>query len=290
MSTLFMQEFAVEDADNQDIEYLMKRLAVESAASPFLVNLFKNIVPKSVDLIKSFIPGLTKYQDGKGLVKFDGGQRSNVLKSIQHLNFLAYEDVLVDVPEGFHGRLIPYLELMKVQSKVVLTHGQNVISDYITEVSMFLSNADIRNSLKSHASYYAGVRKERMAYQADVEKFFNKKNMTLAKCKLGTVIERFADLQKIFELEKELHAIRKSQDFAAVAANIQRVADILGLVKARLDAGDIPEMSQQVARNLSEGAFEVAKYAEYMSMYGYFLESSLSCVKGIADKFEQLTK
>lgn len=280
----------IENADDQSLDYLYRRLAIESTVGSDVITLFKQLVPKSANLIKSYVPSLSHFletQPSEG--RIDDKQRHELLKLLKSVNFLAYEDTLISVPEGFKGQLIPYLEVLLRQSSVVLAHGKKVMQDYNTELSMFLSNVDIRSSLKSHEAHYTLVRQERESYQKAINAFFEK-NSTRSRQKLSTVISRFQDLDKVFVLENKLKAVKDSQDFKGIVAEVQRATDMLTLIKARLDKGDISGVSGQTAKNIAEGAYEVARYAEYTSIYGYFLETTLASINNTAEQLMHLFK
>lgn len=276
--------------DDVSFDRLQKRIAVESITEPSLFIFFSQILPKSAELVKSFIPNFAKFteSDPASYTKLNNSQRQTLVKEVAKYSFSTYEDTVISVPEGFNGSLITYLEVLVGQGKVVLDHGQNVIKDYNRELAMFLSNLDARASLKSHSQQYRQIRLEREAYQSAVEAFFNKKNASLSRQRLGSVIERFGDLDKVFLLEEKLIGVKKEQDFKTVIAEIQRTVDMMALVKARIDDKSIEKISGQVIKNLAEGAYEVAKYAEYMSLYSYFVESALASVNNLSTQLSEL--
>ena len=277
-------------SEEQSFETLQRHIAVESITSPSMFSLFGQILPKTSELIKSFIPNLTQFTDSsnKPVIKLDNKQRQEVLKAISRFSFTAYEDTLISVPEGFDGKLIPYLETLVAQGKVVIDHGKNVVAGYNRELAMFLSNFDVRTTLKSYSQHYAVIRKEREGYHKSIEAYFDKKASTLARQPLKTVIERFADLEKVFLLEEALLSIKKQQDFKAIISEVQRTADMLTLIKGRIDDGSIQDASGQAVKNLAEGSYEVAKYVEYIALYGYFVESALSSVNNTSLKLAEV--
>jgi len=275
-------------------DQLFRRMIAESvdtsdagAASFFKV--FKDLIPKSADLIKSFINPLSKFAEPqKEALTLDNKTRTELLKKIQTVNFLAYEDTLISVPEGMKGKLIPYLTLLTKQSDLIGDVGLKVLSDYNLELSMFLSNADIRLSLKSHSSQYARVRSQRMEYQKAISEYYSKTDPTIARRKVSDVIDRFSDLGTVFKLEEELRSIRDRKDCSAAIAELKKSSELLLLVRDRLDSGDIANLSGQVAKNLAEGAYEVASYAEYMSLYAFYVETAVASINNTADQLSTL--
>lgn len=279
-------EFAIEEAA-VDYEQLMRRLAIESITSPDVFALFKKIIPHSVEVLSSYLPSFSNLNQGPA-AKFSSPAHLALMKKVSSVNFLAYEDTLVFVPEGFNGKLIPFLELLIAQSKVVLEHGKQVVVDYNLDLSIFLSNADIRQTLKSLSQQYRQIRTEREGYQKAVESFFDKKNSTVSRRPLKQVIDRFSDLNKVYELEERLVGIQKQQNLQVIVSEVQKACDMLKLINARISEGEISSVSGQAAKNLAEGAYEVGKYVEYMALYAYFVESVLASIKNTSEQFEKI--
>lgn len=268
-------------------DQLYRRMVVESVANTSLLALFKDIVPKSAELIRSFTSPLSKFAETP-TNRLDNRQREALLKKIKTVNFLAYEDTVVAVPEGLDTKLVPYLQVLVKQSDLVAKHGLKMIQDYNIELGMFLSNADIRTSLKSHSQHYQAVRQERESYQKLINAHFSKKNPTLSRRRISDVIDRFADLELVFRLEQELLEIRGETSHTTVISELNRAADMLTLIRARLDGDEIGNVSNQVAKNLAEGAYEVAKYAEYMGIYAFYLETATASIANMAEQLNGL--
>ena len=83
-------------------------------------------------------------------------------------------------------------------------------------------------------------------------------------------------------------AVKKAQNYTVVLEEVKRASEMLKLIKHRLDAGDIENVSNQTAKNLADGAYEVAKYAEYMALYGYYVETALASIHNTAEKLEEI--
>lgn len=277
------------EQDDLSHDYLLRRLAVESASFSDVLVLLRQIVPKSVDLIKSYIPNLLELQNPSTPIQGVSNKLyKDVLVSAGKVSFLAYDKTGVSVPEGFSGELIPYLQLLISHTEEEIKEGAKVLSDYNLQLSMFISNADIRTSMKSHSEFYKDVRSERDRRQKEIAKFFDKKNGTLSRRPLGNLIERFNDLDKVFTLSENLGRLRGQLSYKTVVADVQKTVDMLGLVKARLEDSTISDVSGQMAKNLSEGAYEIAKFVEAMSLNGYLVDTALGMTHNLAEQLKAL--
>lgn len=266
---------------------LITRLAVESNVVSNVLELFGRIVPKSSELIKSFLPNLHDQTSPKASSLSNKVHR-DVMLAVSKYSFLAYEKTLVTVPEGFKGDLVAYLEVLLVGNKLIVKQAVDTVTRYNLELSQFLSNADVRSSLKSHALLYKDVRKERESHEAAVKIFFDPKNPTNSRVYLGDIMGRFVDMDRAFVLAEQLDVVKRQQNYKDLISQTQKASDMLDLIKKRVDANDIVTVSGATAKNLSEGAYEVAKYVEIVAMYGYFVDTALGSVNNIAEQMKEL--
>lgn len=281
--------FAIESIEEMDsLELSMKRLALESIDSLSVVDVFKSIIPKSVELIKSFIPGISK--GDKTISGISEGDKKRVMKALASQNFLAYEELLIYVPEGFKGKLLPYMTLLASQQKELATQVRKALAEYNSELAQFLSNKDSRRSLRNLTDQYRTLRRLREDDMRSIEAFYDKKNPTLSRRRLGTVLDRFSDFQELYRLEQTLAANRDSKQYTEIAQEVQRACEMLKLIHTRLEAGDIADMSRQVAQNLSEGAYEMARYVEFAALHNYYVENAMASVKNTTEVIRTLFK
>ena len=280
---------ANEEMTPASYELLVKRLVVESNVVSNAIAVFHSLLPKSAELIQSYIPGLNKLIDpSEQKPNITSKIHKDVVKAVEAYSFLVYESTLVAVPEGFNGKLIPYLQLLLSYDKRIIEDGRKVLADYNLQLSMFLSNADIRTSVKSHAETYKKIRKEREERQKQLEQFFDKTFSTLSRRPLNKVIDRFADLDVVFTLAEKLDQSRKGQNYKVIASDVQKTTDLLALINQRMDQGDIANVSGHTAKNLAEGAYEVAKYVESIALYGYYVETAIGSTNNIAEQLRKL--
>lgn len=280
----------IDETTHNDVSYdmLVRRLAVESSVGADILGLFRSIVPKSQELITAFMPNLAQLADDSSKNPLKSSLFRSVLTSSRDFNFLAYEQTLIMVPEGFNGKLVTYLELLIAHTQDELREGVRVLNEYNLELSSFISNADVRKSLRSHGDFYKNIRQAREDWEKNLKKFFDEKNHTISRRPLGTVIERFADLERVFAQAEKLAELRSKLNYQLVKAEVDKTVSMLDLIRERLTDGNINDLSGQVAKNLSEGAYEVAKFVESISIHGYHIETAVSSVNSIAEQLKAI--
>jgi len=271
-------------------EYLMTRLFAEEGVSNSVVNLLKQILPKSSSMIQSFIPNLKELDDRSMISQLSTKEYKDVLHAMTGFSFMTYMDTLVMVPEGFSGKFTDYLKALIAQGKMMSQKAPKIVADYSLELSMFLSNSDIRMSLKSHEAHYKQVKEERLSYEQSIKTFFDPKFPTRSRLPIGNIMERFNDLEELYRLTEQLIGIQKDQKFKEMSVEVKKASEMLGLIKYRLDSEEIDNVSGQVAKNLATGAFEVAEYVEAVALFGYYSESAVASTQNITTKLTELFK
>lgn len=280
---------AQEAVDVDNAEYLRRRLAVESISTADVIGLFRQLLPKSSDVIRAYLPALSDLESREhSTKKLDTKVYRDVVKKVEGISYVAFADTLVVVPEGFHGLFTPYLETLLVQNKTLDAFVLETLKDYNLQLAMFLSNADYRQSLKSHQANIDKVRKTRAVYEKALSTYFDKQHTSLSRRRLGDVINRFADLQRLFEKAEELEGVRQHRSYHETIEHVKKASDMLVLIRQRLDQDDISKVSGVVAKDLSDGAYEVAKLVEVLSVYGYHTETALAAVNRLAEQLKTL--
>lgn len=279
-----------ENVDDVSFDSLMRRMVVESNVGADVLTLFKRIVPKSVEVITSFLPNLTQLSEKSVETPLSSSLYKDVLRKSQGFNFLVYDATLIQVPEGFNGKLVNYLTLLILHTEKEIKEGKSILDNYNIELSMFLSNADVRQSMKSHTDFYKKIRKDRDDWAKDIAKFYDTRNPTLSRRPVGQVIERFSDMERVFALTEKLAQLRTQLNYKLIVAEINKTTGMLELIRSRMATEDIGSASPQMAKNLSEGAYEVAKFVEVMSIHGYYVETAISSVNSMAEQLALLFK
>lgn len=278
--------------DNTSIERLGKLLAIESISNnqPGILDVFSRLIPKTQELITSFAAPLSAFVlPKKDVAKFTKSEYRDSVKAVNRLPFMTYRDTLVMVPEGFHGDMISYLKLLGSLNATTIKMASVVVNDYINELSVFLNNLDARKSLKTHAAFYKQVATDRVKVEAAVSVYFSKGD-TRSRIKLGDMISRFGDFEEVFTLAEGLQASATTKkDLTNLLSQVNHASELLKLLNDKLLNKEFNIVSGEVAKNISMGAYEVAKYVELISILTFSTEVAVSCVNALANQFKKIT-
>ncbi len=278
--------------DNTSIDRLGKLLAIESISNnqPGILDVFSRLIPKTQELITSFAAPLAEFvSPNKQITKFSKSEYRDSVKAVSKLPFMAYRDTLVMVPEGFTGNLVEYLKLLGKLNTQTIKQASDVVNDYINELSVFLNNLDARKSLKTHAAFYKQVSADRVKVESMMNVYFNKAD-TRSRIKLGSVIIRFGDFEELFTLAEQLQASATTKkELTNLLSQVNHASELLKLINEKLLKNEFDIVSGEVAKNISMGAYEVAKYVELISVLTFSTEVAVSCVNALAEQFKKIT-
>lgn len=269
-------------------DLLVKRLAVESVSIPNVIDVFRELIPQSTDLIREKLPGLSSFWDnGNNQYRPKNKTFRLVLDQCSRFQYVAFQDTLVQVPEGFIGKPDNYAqELIKIGESVV-KEGQKLLNDYVLVLSQFLSNKDARTSQMAHTALYNTITAKRSMYQRIIAGFF-KSGSTLSRRPLGVLIDRFGDLSGWFREVERLDQVRTEQNFKLIEAKVKEAVELLDLINQRTTEQGIQQVSGESAKVIAKGAYEVAKFVEFMAIYNYQVESLVTSTNNTADQLASI--
>lgn len=277
--------------DQRSLEDDAKLIAIESALGTTggVLEVFSRIIPKAAQALTGLIEPISGYLKSDEGVRSMTAQNRKLLGRLNKLPFMAYREMLVQVPEGFNGNLLAYVKWVKKIQVEVVRSANALLGDYNTELSMFLSNNDYRKSLKSHEKFYKNVQTTRAEVTRVFESFFDHKG-NQSRIKLGSIVMRFAELEVIFEeVEGLMGAVQLRTELSKLLASVAHASELLGLLKKKLDEKELDGVSGDMAKHISEGAYECGKYVELVAVLAFQSDALITSVSGISNQLEEVT-
>ena len=270
------------------LESQLERLALESNFLSNVIETFKDTIPSLVTKITegagrlttiSFTSGASEASDIKSLTK-----KLTIVSA--PVGFSAYKDTLVSVPEGFKGSLVDYLRTLSSLSAEVFQGANQILGEYNVVLAAFLTNKENKISLKDHTDLFHRVQKRREQLTSEISKFFPG-NSDLSKAKLGSIIDRLADINEVIAGYHKLDNGHISDNLKDIAASTNKAADMLNLVIGNVESEGAGGISGVAVKNIAEGAYEIGKYVEFTAIFKYRVEQALGTVISL---LEQLIK
>lgn len=265
------------------LESQLERLALEANAIANLINTFKNILPALTAKISSAL-NITDDKHNSDLIKDTLSLYKELHPKLEYVNYVDYAQTLVSVPESFKGDLLAYIKLINKITPGIYFQVQVMLNEYKTLLSTFITNKDAKILLKDDTGFFKKLEVNRLSLTKEMDVFYPK-HTNKTKAYLGDTIARFGDLD---ELIKEISALDKkhiAQNINQVNELVKECVDLLNIVIANIENGSIGNVSGASSMNLSVGAYEVAKYIEFLSAFRF---KTMQAIASAAKLVEQL--
>ena len=203
--------------------------------------------------------------------------------SMKDITFSEISDTLALVPYNFSGPLQPYVNLLSVLNKNIITETNKVVSSYNFMISRFISDSTTRVSLDDNAAYMSKTTKALEGLTAELNKFHDP-DSTKDKAKIGTLVERVADLPALAKSSVNLAKLIDDKALSELSQSVKQVSEMLDLVLKRIKDKSIDAVSGEAGKIIAEGAYLTAKYVELVSLTRYRTDQLLLSVNDVLNK------
>lgn len=265
------------------LESHLEHIALEGE---FLVNMletFKTTIPSFLTKLKDANTHLAETSKAQDNLDIELSKKEKkALEYSKHLDFVGFGDRLISVPENFKGDFIKYAILLNNIATVAYQTQNTVLAEYNQILSAFITNKEDKISLKDHTSFFNRIKAERESYNEKLGDFLNKKS-GVSKMRFRDVLSRMSDLEPLVRQANYLssqHSRAKLQD---INSSVNHCVDLLNLVVTGVQDGTITNISPNATMNISRGAYEVAKYVEFVGIIYFDITVFLNSVNSMLD-------
>lgn len=265
-------------------EAAVAALALE-ALSPMqgvqnIFELFRNVFPtvktKLMDAVNSFHPLDEHSHEIQLLNKNAAEAKPDILK----LGIVTYGQTLLPVPEGLANgvKLLKYLTFLLDVSDTFNKGVNDILSEYKIVVSTFISNKEAKTSIKDHSLFYRGIEKRRLELTKALSSYFTT-GLNRARLPLEMVYDQTKDVYEAVDLVNKLHKARGRADLPGVKKQSEHCADLLNIIIEQSEQGTLTNISGAAATDLANGAMEVARWIELLTVYHFRLDQGIGNVR-----------
>lgn len=256
----------------ENLELALERLSLSSMGDE-LVTFFSDIVSpiarKLYDTSEGIKVGLFDKKEIKDTVK----EYEDIKKKLPYAVYTNYQQFLVPVPEGFFGTYLEYVLSLNIMGKTIYSDFNQLLADYNFLLAKFLTNKDDKISVKDYTSTYKKIALKRQEHIKSMDRFFDKNN-NRTRAYLKYVLLRLSDLEPLVKETTVLMRAHDNDNVMSVADAVKKTVDMLNQVKGQLDSMEKKtSISREAANNIAAGAYELAQYAEFISVYRFRTEN-----------------
>lgn len=295
MKTLFISNEQLSPPSEDNIKNQLEALSLEAINIANVIEVFKGILPDLVGKIKQTLESIPKYTDIihknklTSDIKLINSLNKELSDKIKFTNYVDRRELLISVPEGFKGNLVDYTILLNGLTSKIYPEANKLLTEYKFIISGFLTNKDQKISLKDYTTFFNSIKRQRENFTSDVSEFFTN-NSSTSRAKLGSVINKFSDLDIIIKNVTEANIVRKDNILSDISQSTNEITKVLDTIIDRVSKGDISNISGASAKNLAEGAYEIAKYIEFVSIFNYKVEQATATLLNLLSQLNEEIK
>ena len=268
-----------------------------------VVSLESNVIGNAVAAIKGYFPRLkeailpafTKLDEVKPFIGRDDNyyKLTSKEKDVEDfLNRTQYQDAkifTVPTPEGFIGNYVGYArELFNV-----LEYTQSVslpaIDAYYARLANIITNKDPKLSNKDLTKEYKTLAKDRTATNSKLTAYFLR-GSNQAQNKFEKVFKTNDEVMELFRLRHKMIDAIKEYPLSKVKKTSEKVTDSLDTLIQLANTGKLEYITGAQLKNITEGAYEIARQIEFFAINYYRLEIMINTIALVRDRLDELRR
>lgn len=266
-------------------EEFNSRLSLEAHFADNVIVFFKDSISSITSLFRNLLPKFDKVKN-----KIDINTLESRLSSLEHkkldIKYLSYRNILIQVPEGFQGEFLECVIDMNRIGQELISNTEKLFKEYQTFISALISNPSRLESSKDILALCDKFVDHRVELSSRIGKYYN--NSTNSRDKLGTVIPRFKDLRDLNKQIKILKSKVELSEIKKIEALVSATSKLLGVIEQRVTSKETSEIDSRIVKNISKGAYELARYVDQVVVYYYNSMTLIGCYSVLLDKLNKL--
>ena len=279
--------FNAESHFEMSVESQLNRLVLESNALAEVIQTFRGLVPSLLSSLKDkFTTIKDDDEQSDAIVALVKGHKSLMSKS-EHVPFLSFNQTLISVPENYKGKFLDYAEFLNKAAPGVYNDALETLEGYKNLLVMFLSSKETTANFKDHSAFFLRIQNNRVKLTEGFKTYFPK-DTGLSKQRLYSVIDRYADFNKLVSELNTLEKMHDKQNLRAFRKAVQECVDLLELVIKRTEKESCDKISQTTAKNIAEGAYELAKFVEFIALFRFRVTQFIAAVQNTVDELNEV--
>lgn len=229
------------------------------------------LIPNIASTFSSF---LSKFRAGDS-IKLSRDEKKLITFALKH-DYVNLREFELIVPEGFVGKYIEYSQEL-TKSVGFLTNLISSLQEYRNYLARMITNREVIKSIDYDASDCNIFLEQIDGFNRGIAPFF-KKNSTNAKRKYKDLLDRNADWEDIFTLNKKM-----LQDIESINRNdlmkyIKEISSLLDTLMKAIKSDGIEGISNETVAQIGDSTYALAKYLEFYSVTYYRLKAHTECI------------
>jgi hypothetical protein len=276
---------SLQTAVDADVDYALRRIALESNIVSNAVALMKDVLPDFISNLtgKNEIVKLAASRDVMNIHALSDKDIMSIFNTVKK-DYLNYADKAIVVPENFSGNYLAYVQLMKEalsENSVLLN---KILDDYYLILSSFLTNKFARVSMREHDELLNRAKnfmEDRVAVRAD---YFKGRNDQIL-VPMNKVVNNSTELENLLVEFNSLLNVLKNIDIKQIERRVDKIVSLLNIIYDEIRNNKTDKISGNMAKTISEGSYNVAKSVEAFVTLHY---DSIKLVNAIRETIKRI--
>lgn len=262
---------------------------LESRVTANLIDMFRNTLPSVKNYIDEVIleyrvKDETDFQIQKSVKELNG-----IHNDVRDLNFTKDGHHLIQTPEGFKDRYVPYLNWLINDGVAYIERTKELLDDYYRFLTMFISSKDGKTISNDNSRLYAEMEEALAKAKNGLGSFFEPSSSSAVK-PLDELFDRSADIQTAAKIAIDLNRKRLGLKPQDVLKQTNAINGLLTLIIESSENDKIPEVSGPAASALAKGALVAAHYVEFVGVIQYRIEEAINAMAIAAGQINKIAK
>lgn len=267
----------------------VQELTLESQITANIINMFRNVFPSIRNYIQDVALEFKSYDETD--FKFSKASKgfSEAEASVKSLNFIKIGQKLIQVPEGFKGEYVGYLNFLNSSAVDFINNTSEVLGAYYTSLNRVISSKEAKLSQQDNSKIYADMEKRLQKEKDALADFFDSKTSNALRT-VEMVFSRAGDISETIDKAKILNKSRELLKTKDIMSLTSQIADLINLLVEQSEGENFPEISGPAAKSIAQGALVAAHYVEFVGVLRYRIEEAINAVGIMSNQIVEISK
>lgn len=253
------------------LEQRAQQVALEAFSAQDVLGLVKSVYADITSAFSGFVAHFNPSEQPALQMTSD---QQKFLRDLQARSYSTLRAVSVATPEGLESTYLEYLARLEKAVAHSVAMPQSTLYPFATFLASLVNNFDATRSTQLLDIRYPSLEVDRKKLIGQMASCFEKGSHRAERA-YELVIARNSDWPELFKrTDAAIQAINKV-DRKALDKKAKECVELLGVIQKKLERGDFNELSPEVAKNLAQGAYQVASELEFFAVV-YYKSAALS--------------
>lgn len=247
-------------------------MSVEDLSQESLVTMSKNMLQNFVKFVPEVLLNITEFKhsflEDTSDIRLNSDNRKFV-EVISRIPFVSIQDDTAYVPEGFLGKYLDYLQVLKGAPQLCKEAQSHVFPEFKRTVASIVSSPELARNINAPV---ISLLRERSKIREDfnnlLNKFFDKgANNTVTTVK--QVVDKNNDWTPMLHLLETTSKDMLTVDRNRLLKLVDETSELLKHLVRKAQSGGFDDMSPENIMMLSEGAYQMATEVEFYAVMHY---------------------